>query len=270
MSDITLSAAIMAHPKRAAFIPELLDWLGDPDIPVVWDRRDNRWDTGRRSMLAFDPACTHHVVIQDDVMPCTDLLAGLREALAHAPAGVCVCGYVGARRPNAPMVNKAVEEAKAAQASWITMNALNWGPLIAVPTRIIKEMIGFCDPLTSIANYDQRLSQYWELLRGMRIWYAFPSLTDHRDGPSMVQGRIDTRHVSGGGGRRIAHSFVGRDYSALDLDWSGPVIHAGVDSRYSGPVVTYRHIHALKILTVPADSHRVIKLDRCPNWELVT
>ena len=48
---ITLSAAIMAHPKRRAFVPELLDWLGDPTIPVIYDRKSDRWDTGRRSML---------------------------------------------------------------------------------------------------------------------------------------------------------------------------------------------------------------------------
>jgi hypothetical protein len=273
MSDITLSASIMAHPKRAAFIPELLEWLGDFGIPVVWDERNDRWDTGRRSMLAYDPACSHHAVIQDDVLPCKDLLAGLTKALEYAPADAPVCGYVGAKRPNAPLVNAAVLSAAAQKASWITMHTLNWGPLICVPTNIIPEMIAYCDPLTTIANYDRRLSRYWELRRGVRIWYTWPPLVDHRDGPSMVEGRVNTVHHSSGRGCRVAHSFIGQDRSALDCDWTGPVVHAENDAqagRYYGPVVTYRHKQAGKLLTIPANSHRVEKLDRHPSWEFVT
>jgi len=273
LSDILLSVAIMAHPKRAAFIPELLDWLGDPDIPVVWDRKQNRWDTGRRSMLAYDPNCSHHVVIQDDVLPCRDLLAGLTKALEHVPPDAPVCGYVGARRPNAPLVSAAIGRAAAQKASWITMHTLNWGPLIALPTNIIDEMIAYCDPLTTIDNYDRRLSRYWELRRGVRIWYTVPSLVDHRDGPSMVPGRVSTVHHSGSRGCRIAHGFHGHDRSALDLDWSGPVVHAENDTqpaRYNGPTVTYRHKHAGKLLTLPATSHRVARLERNVFWELVT
>ena len=70
---ITLSVSMMAHPKRAAQVEGILAQLDRKDVEVVWDERENRWDTGRRSMLAYDPRCSHHAVIQDDVLVCRDL-----------------------------------------------------------------------------------------------------------------------------------------------------------------------------------------------------
>jgi hypothetical protein len=67
--SVTLSVAIMAHPKRAALVDGILARLDRDDVPVIWDEQGSRWDTGRRAMLAYDPSCTHHVVIQDDIIP---------------------------------------------------------------------------------------------------------------------------------------------------------------------------------------------------------
>lgn len=61
---VALSVAVMAHPARAAFVDELTGLLDRP-AKVVWDERQDRWDTGRRAMLAYDPACTHHLVVLD-------------------------------------------------------------------------------------------------------------------------------------------------------------------------------------------------------------
>jgi hypothetical protein len=48
---VTLSVVFMAHPSREAQVAEIQSRLDRPDIPIVWDERNNRWDTGRRSML---------------------------------------------------------------------------------------------------------------------------------------------------------------------------------------------------------------------------
>jgi hypothetical protein len=221
---VTLSVAIMAHPMRQMFIPDLLAALGDPDIPVVWDRWADRWDTGRRAMLAYDPACTHHVVIQDDVVPCRDLLEGLVKALERIPSNAPLCGYVGRYKPPPPFLLDAIETASREAASYLTMHTLNWGPLIAVPTDAIPAMIAHGDELPTISNYDRRLSRYWELDRGVRVWYTWPSLVDHRESPSVVPGRPMARPGHPGG--RVADHFLGRDRSALKVNWDGPVVNA--------------------------------------------
>lgn len=266
MSGISLSVAMMAHPKRAEQVDGILDRLDRQDVEVVWDQKDNRWDTGRRSMLAYDPACTHHAVIQDDVLVCRDLFAGCLQALEQVPADVPVCGYVGRVRPFAEMVTMAAGVARRRGASWLTMHTLNWGPLIIVPTAHIPAMIKHCDKLTEILNYDRRLSRYWELVAKVPIWYTWPSLVDHADGPSLVRGRIGTdrtkaRHT------RVAHTFIGEDASALDVDWSGLSIDAE-NVCVDGKVVLRNRVTGQE-LRLPAYSSRVRRLRGLPSWELV-
>lgn len=220
--SVRLSAAIMAHPARQEQVDYLLNRL-DRDVPVVWDEIGNRWDTGRRSMLAADPDCTHHMVIQDDVLIPFDLLAGLERALSYIPAHAPLCGYIGRLRPQNDRVLELVERARLTKASFITLRKLNWGPLIAVPTKSVIPMIELCDKL-DIENYDLRLSRYWEGLN-TPVWYSFPCLVDHADGPSLVPGRNGVNRKRHTAPSRVAHEFCGENISALNLKWNGPVIH---------------------------------------------
>lgn len=219
--EIRLSAAIMAHPARAGQVEHLIGKL-DREVPVVWDQLQDRWDTGRRSMLAADPDCTHHLVLQDDVLIPHDLLAGLERALAYIPPEAPLVGYVGRLRPQNDKVKDLVALADRKGASWITMRQIHWGPLIVVPTETVVPMIEFCDPLVDILNYDLRLSRYWEEW-GIRAWYTWPCLADHADGPSLVPGRtgVDRKRPRPS---RVAHKFCGEEISALAIDWSGPMI----------------------------------------------
>lgn len=261
---ITLSAAMMAHPKRAELVEHIRSQL-DRDVPVVWDERGSRWDTGKRAMLAYDSACTHHVVIQDDVIPCRDLFAGLTRALEFVPEDVPVCGYVGRVRPYAALVTCAAAEARAKGASWLLMHTLNWGPLIAVPTAAIPEMIAYCDELKDIPNYDRRLSRFWELKRKVPIWYTWPSLVDHADGLSLVPGRIGTDR-SARVHCRVAHTFLGAERSALDVDWSGRAIDTGRLS--SDGRLVYRNRVTGRVLELRPSSARARRLQGLPSWEL--
>lgn len=262
MSAVTLSVAMMAHPKRAKQVEAIRARL-DRDVPVTWDEKNSRWDTGRRAMLAYDPACTHHAVIQDDVLVCRDLFAGLEVALSKVPAGVPVCGYVGRVRPYAEMVTNAAVKARKLGASWLTMHTLNWGPLVAVPTALIPEMIAHCDALKDIPNYDRRLSRFFELQRSVLTWYTWPSLVDHADGPSLVPGRGGTDRVKAMH-TRVAHTFIGEDASALDIDWSGRVV-SGAEAI--DDVVVMRHCVTGLVLRLAPTSRRVRRLSGLPNWE---
>jgi hypothetical protein len=209
----TVSVVIMADRRREAFVAELLAKLDRP-AEVVWDQREDRWDTGRRAMLAYSGDTSHHLVLQDDAVIPHDLVAGVERALGHVPDGSPLALYCGRVRPFREMIT-ALVTAAGDDASWLTMGQIHWGVGIVMPTGLIRRMVAWCDRRSDIANYDRRISR-WCQHQGLTVYYPWPSLVDHRDSPSLVAGR-------GSAGRR-AHRFLGANRSALDCDWTGRVV----------------------------------------------
>lgn len=212
---VTLSVAVMAHPDRADMVDVLLDRLDRP-AKVVWDEKQDRHDTGIRAVGAFDPSCTHHLVIQDDVLPCADLCAGVEQALAHVPEGHPASFYLGRVQPFRRRVQQVVNMADE-DAVWITMQGVYWGPAIAYPTSVIDELSTWfrSKQARHVTNYDRRVSTWFEK-RQRDCWYSWPSLVEHQGDKSLVRASK---------AQRRAHRFIGADRSALTVDWSGPVAH---------------------------------------------
>lgn len=205
-----LSAAIMAHPKRADMVTELVAALDRP-VKTVWDEINDRHDTGIRAIEAFDPSASHHLVVQDDCLVPRDLLAGIERALRYIPQDEPMCLYTGRVRPFKGEIERAVRRAEGA--SWLTMGGIYWGPGIVLPTAHIPELSAWYRA-SRVQNYDRRVST-WYALRDAKVWYPWPCLVEHRDGESLVPNHGTGRH---------AHSFLGVDCSALDVDWTGPVV----------------------------------------------
>jgi hypothetical protein len=205
----------MAHPTREQFLPPLLDRLGLDENGVVWDQRNDRWDTGRRSMLAYDPQATHHLVVQDDAVVPDDLLEGVRRAADHVPADSPMCLYMGKTRKFWNALARTGTRMPPTPA-WVTMPQIHWGVGIVMPTHLIDPMVAWGDLHREVANYDKRMSRWCES-KGLTVWYPWPSLVDHRESPSLVAGRQSR-------GRR-AQRFIGEQASALGQDWDRPVIH---------------------------------------------
>ena len=224
MALLRISVAIMAHPARKRFIPNLRRRL--PGATVVWDERENRWDTGRRSLLAHDPDADRHIVIQDDALLCRGFLRAAKEALAHVPVENPVSFYTGKTRPYGPAVTRAVRQARNADKNWLAMRGPIWGPAVALPVDAIEPMVAACDAYSD-PRYDGRMTAYFAE-RGIACWYSLPSLVDHRVGPespSLIPGR-------GAGASRVAHDWIG-NRSPLKIDWSGGAY--GVTGDLSDP-----------------------------------
>lgn len=215
-SSTRLSAVIMAHPQRKTFVPELQAKL-DGDMPVVWDEKNDRWDTGSRAMASYDRTASHHLVLQDDAVIPHDLLAGLEKAITHTPPGAVLGLYMGRSRPNRAAVERLAARAQRMDASWIVMSQLHWGVGVVVPTHLIDRMLRWGHHRKDIVNYDKRMSRWFQQYR-VPVYYPWPSLVEHRNSPSLVPGRTSQ-------GRR-AHAFIGAEASALDADFSGDEVHA--------------------------------------------
>lgn len=208
-----LSAAVMAHPKRADLVADLLERLDRP-VPVVWDERNDRHDTGVRALAAFDDTATHHLVIQDDALPCRDLLASIETAIKYVPPGHPASFYVGRVKPFRQEINRLVAQADGA--SWLRFDGPYWGPAIVVPTGNLPALIAWWSSPAAqkITNYDRRIAR-WHHAHGFDCWYSWPSLVDHRGDDSLVTGHTQQRY---------AHRALGPDDSGLTVDWSGPAL----------------------------------------------
>lgn len=245
-----LSVAIMAHPDRRRFVGSLARQL--PEAEVIWDREGDRWETGRRALLAFDQAATHHLVIQDDAVLCRDLVAGMARA-AEVAAEHPVSLYTGAVRPHQAVVGPAVEQARREGRPWISMEGPFWGVGLLIPAVHIPELVAYCDG-KSIANYDLRIWKFYKSL-GRRCWYTAPSLVDHRpvaENPSLVPGRD---------GNRRALWFIGARRSALEIDWTQEPVEAG-------QIVSFRQRQSERTLRVRRGSTRYERLLADASWTI--
>lgn len=209
-----LSIQVMAHPSRAHFVEQLLADLGIGEDRVTWDRRNNRWDTGRR---AWQAAARHgtewSAVIQDDAIVCRDLVAGLEQALDSLDVPRLVSPFFGRAvkpqsGPLARLITHVGQEALTRNPSWVH-GFLMHGVLLAAPTAEIGRMVAWCDR-QRWPEYDKRIGKYFQRVKRQRAAYTWPSLVDHRNEASLVG------HAQG----RDVWRFLGEDRSALDLDWS--------------------------------------------------
>lgn len=209
---LSISVAVMAHPSRSEMVDDLLERLDAP-ATVVWDEIQDRHDTGVRSLEAFDPDCTHHMVIQDDALPCRDLVAGVTEALERVPEGHPFSGYIGRVKPYRAKINAIIEKAHA-DVSFIRMAGIYWGPCVVLPTAALPQLCPWFRGATGIENYDKRMSE-WFKSQKLECWYSWPSLVDHRGDESLTHGHA---------GKRRAHHALAPEESALDANWSRQVL----------------------------------------------
>lgn len=229
---VTVSVAVMAHPSRRREVAELVDQL-DVAPQVVWDRHSDRWDTGRRAWLdGIDPRATHGMVLQDDVIACPDLHAGVQRMLATQPHIQLspISLFIGRRRtkPIRWSVTPWVRQARRTRASFLRLPGPWWGQGVVMPAQHIAPAVAYGDRLTGIAHYDHRLALYWTERVGRRCLYTIPTLVNHRVAPSLLD-------HGAGPGRTSPAPQVG---SALDVAWGGiltvhgaPPLPYGADER---------------------------------------
>jgi hypothetical protein len=210
---VSLSAVVMGHPARRGRAERLAAGLG---VEVVWDRHQDVTETCLRALQAYDPAASHHLVLQDDAVPCRDLLAGLDRACAVA-GNRPVSAYLGTYGPRMDQFGHKAAKAGKLGAPWVEGGGPRWGVANAHPVALLPEVIRQYQDVHSRCD-DARLNAVYGRLQ-VPCWYTIPCLVDHDDNlPSLTKPGWTGHH------KRVAFRFIGADVSALDVDWTGPVI----------------------------------------------
>ena len=209
----------MAHPDRFEYVRAMQALLGI-DVPVSWDdegpasgNADRVWRNARNAWQMHDPTAEWHVLLQDDALVCDYFLAGMREALYRAEQGgaAVVSGYLGQGRYVSRRWGSLVDMAQARRASFVRTTKLMWGVCIALPIRLIPDMIAYADTRAGVPD-DMRVAG-WAERRKHEVWYTWPSLADHLPLASLTKHRATERKA-----------WRHHRGSAMDLDWDGPVV----------------------------------------------
>ena len=216
-----ISACIMAHRQRKEWAEDLSRRL---DAEIVWDKRNDRIETGLRCLKAYDKQASHHLILQDDAIICQDLIAGLEEAVKVAGDDRILVLYFGAGRPiSRPRLDQLARGADEQKASFIAWPGTMWGVALVLPVAHIEALTTSYQFQPS-KNYDTGLENAARRRR-VRWWYPWPSLVDHRDFPeNPTIAHPDHPHAKKPG--RVAYRFIGADSSALSVDWTAGVYEA--------------------------------------------
>jgi len=207
VSEIKLSTAIMAHPSRQNLLDRLLGRLGD--VPVSLDTDGlGCWGNARRAWLMYDRTATHHLVLQEDVVPCDRFFESVRAALWAVPDEVVSLFSRVCWGESCP-----AREARRQGVSWGTSEVGAVGQGMVMPTCWIDEFVNFADRHTreECPTDDMRID-LWLILSKRLCWFTAPSLIDHDD-------RGNSTLWDKGLGDRPAEWFIGREASGLGIDW---------------------------------------------------
>lgn len=218
VDNVSLSVAIMTHPKRAEMVVDVIDQLNISErAVVVVDKDNNRWNTGKRALQSYDQNCSHHLVLQDDIVLAKNFYEKAVEAIQYVPRGIPISLYFGMGMARKSENQTAIFNANQSNASWIIKKTIDWGQALIFQTSIIDDMVKWCDN-SGQQNYDTKMSQYFESI-GLPCWYSHPSLVDHIGVDSLVPGRVSKN--------RVAYAFDGSGR----VDLSGPAVDIRRPSR---------------------------------------
>lgn len=165
-----LSIVIMAHPERKEWAEELSRKL---KAPIVYDRKNNVWDTCRRSWLAVDKNAEYGLVLQDDSIIADNFIEKAESLLIEDYVYSFFAGRLLSSR-----INRAITKKENFVITQMIFNEV----ALCMKTTHIKDMVKFCDDLG--AKTDQYIAR-WAKLRKIEINYPLPSIVDHRDGESI-------------------------------------------------------------------------------------
>lgn len=178
-----LSVAIMAHPRRRRQAELLAAQTGGY---IVWDTKNDEWDTGSRALAAHNPGASHHIVLQDDAMPIPKFLGHAAAAIEQHPDRL-ISFYLGTWKPLEwqAAVDDATEDADRLGLSWLMCDRLLHGVAIALPVADIEPLLEWCQ--RPEVPYDERIGIWYRYVAERPALFTWPSLVDHADTDTIAE-----------------------------------------------------------------------------------
>ncbi|GII77819.1 hypothetical protein Sru01_28010 [Sphaerisporangium rufum] len=183
-----VSVAVMYHPDRADRIPRLAEACR-PLRPVPVPDPDpgsfpSPLRTAKRAWQAYDPAATHHLVLQDDVLPVPGFAGHLLAAVDARPDDVLAL-YT---HWNSPYNSYAVRQAAAAGAAWARLVPGEWAPAqgLLLPVKLAADLAGYLAAVPDEVRDDDTVIELFLREHDRCVLATVPHLLDHDETGSVA------------------------------------------------------------------------------------
>lgn len=142
-----------------------------------------------QSLLAELPS-SYSVILEDDALPVPGFREQLADALIHAPTPI-VSLYLGKLRPQwaQDRVANAITQAQTEHADWIVSSYLLHAVGYAIKTDLLPSLLHYPPSPLPIDEHITR----WGKTYGHLTAYAWPSLVEHADTPTVIQVHPDNQ-----------------------------------------------------------------------------
>jgi hypothetical protein len=185
---VRISGAIMHHPARSHLVGGLLEdclpfrptVVTDPDPGGV--RSPLR--TAKLAWAASQDGATHHLVLQDDVVPIRNFARHMARAVAAQPAAG-IAFYVHWRSPqNAYYARRAA----AAGMAWAPLSGTEWTPTLGLvlPVADARALAAYLATLPDELRHDDDYIVLFCAERDISMFCTIPHLLDHGGHPSLA------------------------------------------------------------------------------------
>ena len=182
----SVSVSIMAHPSRAARAERLRSRFSRFPARVCYDPEPagppSTVRTARLAWQPWDPAATHHLVLQDDVTLTDDFEATLLEVIAHEPAAA-----LGLFCEWGSYTSYAVRLALMSGHAW-TESVDSYFPTVAgvLPRRAAEGLAAHLAGTVAEAIDDVTVFSYLTHGERLRILLTIPQLVQHEGDVSII------------------------------------------------------------------------------------
>jgi hypothetical protein len=208
---IKLSISIMHcswNSERVEMLYQLVKKLGDISSLTKLSISDDTekqgiWFNCKQAWQQVHPDSTHHLVLQDDMLPCTNFIPALHQIIQLKPSEII----------HLFACNRAIDQALKEGKHWHTMPGGSWGGSIILP-REHFEWYKWVDQhcLNFHKHSDDTRLDHYAMCHQKLIWNVAPSLIEHIGYDKSLIGNSR-------GDWRKSIKYIG-DRDPLTIDWS--------------------------------------------------
>jgi len=206
-----MQLTIQHHPKRKRYLKLLTSFLDLDEVDefhIVKDQVNSASGMRKAFQSVKNPSITHLLVLQDDILPCRDLLKTSKQLIKLLPDQVISLFSVYD-------TDKPLSIGK----HWAVIDRLYGLCAYILPVDLVKYYLDFEKNIKErIFADDVRLSMMLAYL-GKNVYLTAPSLVEHICWDRTMQ-TSDRVAVENAVKFRIARNYIGFENSGLEIDWT--------------------------------------------------